>query len=438
MPDCPSVFPADYLKYRWQCWLARGRFIPSDLTLFLGSPNIWVEFQYAFAMGISGFALALFLKKRGLTDLAGYGAGLLLAFCGYWSSLFSAGHIGWFQWMTYGVFSFYLIEKALETGKLKFFALLGAFTVWGGFYQPDLWFMFTVFTGVYFLYRLFQNKVFPWKGILLAGIVFTLIGLPGFKSALVNDLEWRKGQIEQGLTLGDNVPEDKRQWIFVTNWSLPIEETLEFLIPRINGDTSCPLTLYFAKKAGKDIKEYTGALGRPYKASRGNYRQHSLYVGFITCLLALLGLATSWRKCRFFAIAALVFYVFSLGRNCEFVYRLIFACPVGHYLRAPVKWHHLTEFCLVILSAYGIDYLVALKSKFKFAPILAAALVLIGAIDLARIDNLYCAPVPNVMARRIGAYQFPPYEKPNTLSIVFGSISILTSLALLGTLKHEK
>lgn len=438
MPDCPSVFPADYLKIRWESWLARGRFIPTDITLFLGSADLWVEFQYAFAMGISGFALALFLRERGLSELAGFGSGLLLAFCGYWSSLFSAGHIGWFQWMTYGVFAFYLIERALKEKKLEYFAWLGAVSVWGGFYQPDLWFLFTLFTGVYFLYRLGQLKEFPYKGILLAAAVFVLIGLPSFKSALVNDFEWRKGQIAEGLTLPDYVPEAEKQWIFVTNWSLPPAETLEFLIPRINGDTSCPLTLYFANRAGKDTKEYTGALGRPYKAGIGNYRQHSLYVGFITCLFALLGLVTSWRKCLFFAFAALLFYLLSLGRNCEAVYRIFYSLPVGNFLRAPVKWHHLTEFCLVILAAYGIDYLVSLKRKFKLAPYIAAILVLFGAIDLARIDHLYCAPVPKTMAKRIGAYQFPPYEKPNTLSIVFGSISILTSLALLGTLKHEK
>lgn len=438
MPDCPTVYPSNYLQYRLDCWLERGRFIPTDILIFLGSPYFWQEFQYAFAMGLSGFALALFLKRRGLSSLASFGSGLLLAFCGYWSSLFSAGHLGWFQWMTYGVFSFYLIERALEEKKLKYFAWLGAVSVWGGFYQADLWFLFTFFTGIYFLYRLLQLKVFPWKGILVAFIFFVLIGLPSFKSALVNDLEWRKGQIEKGETLSAGIEEKDKQWIFVTNWSLPPDETLEFLIPRINGDTSCPLTLHFAARAGKDTKAYTGALGRPYKATRGNYRQHSLYVGFITCLFALLGLVTSWRKCLFFAIAAVVFYLFSLGRYCEPVYRLVYSLPFGDILRAPVKWHHLTEFCLVILAAYGIDFLVSFKTKFKFAPFVAAGIVLLGAIDLARIDKLYCAPVSNLMAQRIGMYQYPIPDAPNTLSIVFGSISLLASLALLGTLKYEK
>lgn len=37
------------------------------------------------------------------------------------------------------------------------------------------------------------------------------------------------------------------------------------------------------------MRPYTGALGRPLGATAGNYRQHSLYVGWVTCLLALLG-----------------------------------------------------------------------------------------------------------------------------------------------------
>ena len=72
----------------------------------------------------------------------------------------------------------------------------------------------------------------------------------------------------------------------------------------------------------------------------------------------------------------------------------MYALPFGDYLRAPVKWHHLTEFCLCVLAAYGIEGLLNrawLKGRHGW--LIVGAVVLFGAIDLARNDRIYCAPV---------------------------------------------
>ena len=93
-----------------------------------------------------------------------------------------------------------------------------------------------------------------------------------------------------------------------------------------------------------------------------------------------------------------------MGRYCEPVYRVIFSLPFGDYLRAPVKWHHLPEFCLVVLAGYGIEGILGRLGRLgqlgRFAPWIIGAVVLIGAIDLARVDHLYCAPVDLREARR--------------------------------------
>ena len=408
--DAAPVMPDDTIVHStawadvWNATVRKfqtsGKFIPSDLLWngLLVSPYFCQELKYAVALYCAGLGLAYFLHGRGLSRFASYGAGLLLAFCGYWASLFSAGHGGWFIWMTYGVFAFGLADRAVRKGKLKNWLLLGACAAWGSFYQPDLWLLFTALTGLYFVWCCVRERKFPWKGSLLAAAVFFVIGAPSFRSALVNDLKGRDAQIAAGETVSaaSTVDEAEKRWIFVTNWSLPPAEIAEFFIPRLNGDTSCPLTLSIGARAGTGVRPYTGALGRPKDAPQGNYRQHSLYVGFVTCLLALAGVVFGWRKpdARFFAVAAVVFCLFSLGRYCEPVYRLVYALPFGDYLRAPVKWHHLTEFCLCVLAGYGIEGLLGLAwLKGRRGALLVGALVFVGAVDLARVDRLYCAPV---------------------------------------------
>ena len=406
MPDCTTSHSPYWIPEWFGNWLTNGKCVPDDLKVFLGGPDFWQELQYAFALYCAALGMAYFCRGRGLSLPSCYGAGLLLAFCGYWASLFSAGHLGWFRWMTYGVFGFGLCDRAVRKGKLKNWLLLGACVAWGSFYQPDLWLLFSVFTAVYFVHCCVREWKLPWKGALIALATFAVVGMPSFRTAFMNDLAGRDKQIEDlkgtSMTGGEKGREDgEERWIFATNWSLPTAETLEFLVPRLNGDTSCPMTLALGARYGTGVKPYVGALGRPKDAPSGNYRQHSLYVGWVTCLLALCGIVLGGRKCRFFAVAAVVFWVFSLGRNCEPVYRLVYALPFGDYLRAPVKWHHLTEFCLVVLAGFGIEGLMTRAARFgRFLPWAVVAFVLFGACDLARVDRLYCAPVDMREAHR--------------------------------------
>ena len=428
MPDCPTSYPTHWFRARLVSWLENGKFTPSEAINWIGSPYIWTEFQYAFAAFMAALGMAYFLRGRGLPRVAAYGAGLLLAFSGYWFTLFSAGHLGWFQWMTYGVFAFGLIDRALEKGKPRHWLLLGACLAWGSMHQPDLWLLFSVFSAAYFVFRLLvvfvgmardarRATVVKWaKGSALALAALLAIGGASFRSAFVNDLAGRDKQIEEGQTLGANAAKDdaEKRWIFVTNWSMPPEATKEFWHAGVEGDTSCPFTLAIGQKRGNGIRQYTGALGRPLGAKQGNYRQHSLYVGWLTCLLALLGggLAlvagfsppsnnASWPRAStstliFFFASSVVFWLFSMGRYCEPVYRLVYALPFGDYLRAPVKWHHLTEFCLCVLAGYGIwGWMYWVRAKWLSDRVKTAAvavLVLLGVVDLAVNDRLYCAP----------------------------------------------
>ena len=421
MPDCPVSYPSRWFLEWLRGWLENGKFAPAEAINFIGSPYVWTEFQYAFAAYMSALGMAYFLRGRGLPRVAAYGAGLLLAFSGYWFTLFSAGHLGWFQWMTYGVFAFGLADRALEKGKPRHWILLGACLAWGSMRQPDMWLLFTAFTGVYFVFRfivVFLGTARDARVRMLAGFAkgaflalasLLSIGAASFRSAFTNDLAGRDKQIEEGQTVASDAAANdaEKRWIFATNWSMPPEAVKEFWNAGVEGDTSCPMTLAIGMKNGNGIRPYTGRLGRPLGAPSGNYRQHSLYVGRITCLLALLAIVAAFAARRkggnahdraemvFFAVAAAVFCIFSMGRFCESVYRTVYALPFGDYLRAPVKWHHLTEFCLCVLAGYGLAALVRMDLKWigvRGRTVAAAVLVLAGTSSLVSNDRLYCAP----------------------------------------------
>lgn len=412
MPDCPTSYPVHWFRSFLVGWLTDGKFAPAEAINWIGHPVIWTEFQYAFAAYMSALGMVYFLRGRGLSRVASYGAGLLLAFSGYWFSLFSAGHLGWFQWMTYGVFVFGLIDRALTKGKVRHWLLLGACLAWGSMRQADLWLLFSAFSAVYFVFRAVcvlvdaprearPRQLLPWfKGSLIALAALLCVGLASFRSAFVNDLAGRDKQIAEGQTVGGNVKDEaEKRWIFTTNWSMPPEAVKEFWNARVEGDTSCLMTLAIGNGRHNGIKPYTGRLGRPLGAAQGNYRQHSLYVGWVTCLLALAGVVCGVRRrdatVVFLTVSAVVFCLFSMGRFCEPVYRLVYALPFGDYLRAPVKWHHLTEFCLAALAGFGIAACLQLPLK-GVAPrakaVVAVAFILIGACDLASVNRLFCAP----------------------------------------------
>ena len=427
MPDDPyrwSSSSVEAWSNFWKGFLSSGKVIPTDVfwSGLIVSPYFCQELKYVSGVFLAALGLAYFLRGRGLSHLASYGAGLLLAFCGYWLTLFSAGHAGWFAMMSYIVFEFGFADRAVRQDTLRHWLLLGLFEAWASCNQQDLWLLFSVFVAAYVVWCCVRERRFPVKGLLLSAVVFALVGLPNFRTTLNGALKGRQEQMARGenITQKDATEADKR-WEFVTNWSMPAEDTLEFFNSRVHGDTSCPFVLSI--NGPKGVKPYVGALGRPLDAKEGNYRQHSLYVGWVTCLLAVVGGLRRLRGLRggedltagrlvfgqksdvpFFLVAGLVFYAFSLGRYFEPAYRVIFALPFGDLIRCPVKWHHLTELCLAVLAGYGIEAFLERVGRMgrsgRFAPWIVGLVVLVGAIDLAGEAKRFCAPVNYGPARR--------------------------------------
>jgi hypothetical protein len=218
---------------------------------------------------------------------------LLVSFSGYIFTLFCAGHMGFFVMMGLFFWSFGLLNRAIETKQWRYFVLLPACVMWAQSGQPDVWMLFTAIFGVYTLLSLWRARTQFLKLLpkfILSAVIAGLIGGSSIYIVLTQHLAGRDKQIAESSRAtgtGEATPEEKKQqaedrWIFATNWSLPLADCAELLIPGFFGDN-----------AMTPPYPYWGALGRPYRFEPGkmmpNYRQHTTYLGLITVFFALVG-----------------------------------------------------------------------------------------------------------------------------------------------------
>lgn len=442
-PDCPTAFAVDDAA-RWlrDVWAGKN-VVPSDLMHVVGGMYAWMELQFALAAWLAALGVAFYLRGRRLSLVASYGGGAAFGLMGYCFTLFSAGHLGWFVWLMYGPFAFGLVDRCVRKGKWRNWALLGAVLAWASARQPDLWLLFTALTCAYGVWCLVRERRTLRPGRLAAGVGLVavaalLVGSPQFGNAIFKEIAGREKQIAETTAAGaaaqtSDDPATREQarrerWLFCTSWSLPPEDTLEFAIPEIHGGSSDPRVY---QKPGN--KPYRGRLGQHGVVPPGGggrypvtgeqlkagdeywlpYRQHALYFGVLTLLLAAVG-GAGWAYLRrrpaaaaapsdpaacaaafadvpFWLGAAGVVYLCALGGFTPF-YRLVFLLPFGDLIRCPVKFVHLLEFCAAVLAGCGIEFLrVRFGAGRAWAVPALACIAALNVFDLARVDAKYLA-----------------------------------------------
>lgn len=440
-PDCATTYPVDDAA-RWWAEVCGGKdFVPSDLMHVFGGMYFWQELQFALAAWLAALGVAFHLRGRGLSLVACYGGGAAFGLMGYCFTLFSAGHLGWFVWLMYGPFAFGLVDRCVRKGKWRNWALLGAVLAWASARQPDLWLLFTLLTFAYGVWCLVRERATLRWGRLFAGVGVTmistmLVGMPQFGHAIFHEIANREKQIAETSTTKVDAKKDAdpaaaekardERWFFCTSWSLPPEDTVEFAVAEVHGGSNDP-RIY--QKPGN--APYRGRLGQHGVVPPGPggrhpvtgetlkpgdefwmpYRQHSLYFGLLTLLLAAAGVV-GWVRQRhapetraafadapFWIGAALLVYLCALGGFTPF-YRIVFALPFGDLIRCPVKFVHLLELCAAVLAGLGIEFLLTRfgSGRSWLVPALVA-LAAVNVFDLARVDAKYLA-VQSVAVQR--------------------------------------
>jgi len=387
--DAMPFFPFGYRTWIINDLLARG----GEVTPHLGyglifSPLLANKLNYLIDTFFLVLASAYYLRSRGTSRFAAWIGGLALGFSGYTFTLLLAGHRGHFDMFACVIFAFGLLVRCFRGRNLFHFAMLGACLAWGGPYQADVFVFLGMLIGAYALWLTFSRAsdpaTTPWQRIkrvyprfLLTGLVALLIGWPGFRKVIDEQIAGRKQQIisANGVltsqSAGVSAVEEQKKWIFATNWSLPPEDMTEFVVPGIFGNDSMQLPY-----------PYWGRLGRPYDWTPGqrvmpNYRQHTVYLGVLTVSFALFAVLVWWRRRKpagdvgniefstgedasvwadvpFWLVAGVVCLVLAMGRYTP-VYHLFYSIPYMSLIRCPVKFHHLVEICVSFLCGLGVE-----------------------------------------------------------------------------------
>ena len=392
-PDSMPFFSYKYGSVVWANVMGgQTAFTPHTLYWLIFNPLYAHELTYIIDTLVLSLGALYYLRGRGVSPLAAWCGALALGFSGYTFTLFCAGHRGYFHMFSCAVWAFGLIDRGFSKKKLIYFALTGLVFAWGIPYQPDV-FIFVAATAALYAFWLTFKQSTPflktalsvWPRFLVMLVFLVMAGYNAIHSAVTDRIADRKAQMagvsrsSDSKTDGSKSEADpkvspKEQWLFATNWSLPPEDMLEFIVPGVFGDESF-----------HGDHPYWGRLGQPHKSvfQKGrmmpNYRQHTVYLGVVAFIFSLFAIVSYFnvrklpeeeaeekavfRDVPFWAGIFIVCLLLAFGRFTPF-YRIFYAIPYMDLIRAPVKFLHIVEIASALLCGYGVHALLVKKESF--------------------------------------------------------------------------
>ncbi len=375
-PDWAPYFEAGWENGFWRTFVEVGR-VPSFMYFMwaLLPDRLFHALFYPVMTFAIWAVLYVFFRNRKLPWAAAMAGALAGAFSGYLLTLVSAGHRGVSEAMLSAVIVLLCIDRVVGGGGIRYgvaAALAVAFTLGT---QPDVLGMLGLFLAAYAVMACWANRQKLAEGIgrfsanlAVAVLVFAVAVLPAVQHIRESFLPGREVEISRSVgapAVADEAVSAAQRWEFVTNWSLPPADTPELILP-----------LFFGTETTDRSAPFWGELGRSLQWEPGrpgfrNFRQHTIYMGLLQCLLALFACGcVASKRCRqtllasgdesrqviFWWVCVVLALLLSFGRYTPF-YRLFYAVPFAHTIRAPIKFLHVVNLAVAILTAYGASFL---------------------------------------------------------------------------------
>lgn len=337
---------------------ARAPDIPTWTNLLIWAlPTRWVHnWIYAAHLTLASVFLALFLRRRGIGP-AGWAVAALTAFwLGSTFTLVYAGHLGKFGVVLFAALFLWRAEIAATTrrGVAARAALAGGALGAMFLEQSDVALLFAVALGPYLLHRLYA--VWGWDARQWARRLIPVLGV----SLLIafHPLWTGYSAFVRGTTAAQS--DRNEQWEFITQWSWPPEETIDFIAPGFMG-----------WRSDEPAGPYCGRMGRSrgWESGRGvmNFKLENQYIGILPLALAIAAIALARRKSEadalspnrrgetfFWTAVAAATFLLALGKFTP-LYDIVLRIPALSAIRGPVKWLQPFQFAVGILAAFASD-----------------------------------------------------------------------------------
>ncbi len=292
--------------------------ITAVIHLFIAAAGMWV---FAGRLGIPTLG-------RGVSALAFGMTSYLVARLGTYPMVMAAAWLPWVLWAALGVLEHF---RPRNVGWLALFAAL---QLLAGHAQTTWYSM--LLTGLFALYWTARQRYTDWwqrLGVVIGGLALGA-GVAAVQLLPTAEL-LRTSQRSGGVDFD-----------FAMNFSYAPARALNFLAPNVFGNPG----------DGSYITE-------------GAFFEDAVYIGLLP-LVAALAAVIGWviRRFRrnleapgyfatvpFWAIVAVIAFVFALGKNTEIYPFLFNNIPTFSLFQAPVRWHLWTVFALSVLAGVGVS-----------------------------------------------------------------------------------
>lgn len=347
----------------------------TNLLLWLMPVRWFTNWIHAVDLLGASLFLMLFLRRRGI-DWVGCALGALTAF--WLASNFTltyAGHIGKYGVLLFASLSLWLTERAVARQKIADWIFLGG--ALGGMYleQVDVALFFSLVLGPYIVFGLWREGALKqrrsWAGLAATAVIAALVA---FRALWIG--------YQTGITGVASLQKEDPQarWEFLTQWSWPPEESIDFIAPG-----------YMGWRSGEPAGPYWGRMGRSagWETTRQgfqNFKLENQYLGVIPIFFALLGM---WRVGRrnapgrwdamFWSAAMVLTLLLSFGKYFP-LYRLFAMLPVVSSIRNPNKFLQVFQLAIGVLAASGAHAVVEAQSDEARRDLLRWPLRILGVV----------------------------------------------------------
>ncbi len=335
----------------------------TSLLMWLLPSTFVVSYTYLIDLFLASIFLTAFMRQHKIGWLSCF-LGVMVAFwIGTNLTLIYAGHISKYGVLMFGSAALLCLEKMGRSNCWHWPLLAGGALGMMMLEQPDVGLFMGVFLGSYAVYAVIRESGWNWRIVVAKcaaclAIVILFAGGGAWATYMENT---------RGIDVAE-VRSPQERWDFSTQWSVPVDEVIDFIAPGYMGwRTQYPEGPYWGRTGqSADWKETR----RGYQ----NFRLEGVYLGIIPFILASLALLSAFSGARsenikksevlFWTSVLLVSLLLSFGRYFP-LYRLFYQLPTVSSIRNPNKFLHIFQIALGLLAAFGLDALLRMPASDK-------------------------------------------------------------------------